>query len=230
MTRCEASPSAARRLRVGCEMPDSSAAPPSHALHTGWTIRLDPEQRTRGSSSWLDGLHALPAFSSVESFWALWSRLVPLSALKRGAIYVFREHTKPTWESWPDGGKWELSFAADAPAAAVDALWEALALALVGEQLWLGARPERICGAVAGVRGRGVRSLGVWTSDAEERDVATLGARLRELLRPLPPGCDELVFSPHAGARRGATRSRFTLAEDGESLVAVPSESEESES
>ena len=76
----------------------------------------------------------------------------------------------------------------------------------------------------------GVRRLGVWTSDAEERDIATLGARLRELLRPLPPGCDELVFSPHAGARRGATRSRFTLAEDGESLVAVPSESEESES
>ena len=211
-------------------MPDSSAAPPSHPLHTGWTIRLDPEQRTRGSSSWLDGLHALPAFSSVESFWALWSRLVPLSALKRGAIYVFREHTKPSWESWPDGGKWELSFAADAPADAVDALWEALTLALVGEQLWLGARPERICGAVAGVRGRGVRRLGVWTADAEERDVATLGARLRELLRPLPPGCDELVFSPHAGARRGATRSRFTLAEDGESLVAVPSESEESES
>ena len=58
----------------------------------------------------------MPAFSSVESFWALWSRLVPLSALKRGAIYMFREHTKPTWESWPDGGKWELSFAADAPA------------------------------------------------------------------------------------------------------------------
>ena len=78
------------------------------------------------------------------------------------------------------------------------------------------------------MRGRGVRRLGVWTSDAEERDVATLGARLRELLRPLPPGCDELVFSPHAGARRGATRSRFTLAEDGESLVAVPSEESES--
>ena len=32
------------------------------------------------------------------------------------------------------------------------------------------------------------------------------------------------VFSPHAGARRAA-RTRFTLAEDGESLVAVPSES-----
>ena len=185
----------------------STAAHPSH--------RLDRPPRPGAAHARLVELAdgpALPA-AAVELL-GLWSRLVPLSALKRGAIYVFREHTKPTWESWPDGGKWGV-LRPDAPAA-VGRCGRA-ALALVGEQLWLGERPARVAPSPARPGG-GASAVDV------RRGRARCGDARRAIARAAAAAAAGLRRARLLAARRRDAAPRSRSRWHG-AVVAVPSES-----
>ena len=153
-----------------------------HPLATAWTFYYEPDARSRArSKNWLDSLTRLPSFAAVEDFWAQWSKLPRPSLLHDSSVYLFRSDRAPSWERWPRGGKWTVT----GTELDVDAAWESLCLAMLGEQL---EEPEEVCGGVCNA-GR----LAVWTSGTSGEQQS---ARLRELLSLAPDVT--LTFKLHA--------------------------------
>ena len=143
-----------------------------HPLADAWTFYYEPDARSRArSKNWLDSLTKLPSVDAIEDFWALWSKLPRPSLLHDSSVYLFRSDRAPSWERWPKGGKWVVT----GTGLDVDAAWESLCLAMLGEQL---EEPEEVCGGVCSA-GR----LAVWTSSASGEQQS---ARLRELLSLTP--------------------------------------------
>lgn len=102
-----------------------------HPLADAWTFYYEPDARSRArSKNWLDTLTKLPSFASVEDFWAIWSKLPRPSLLHDSSVYLFRSDRAPSWERWPKGGKWVVT----GTGLDVDAAWESLCLAMLGEQ------------------------------------------------------------------------------------------------
>ncbi|KAG6910218.1 hypothetical protein DXG01_012353 [Tephrocybe rancida] len=94
------------------------------------------QQRTPGNkiTSYEDGIKKISAFSSVESFWSLWTHLSPPSALLPTTDYLLF-HTgvrRPVWEDPLNisGGKWIIRL----KKGVADRIWEDLVLAIIGDQ------------------------------------------------------------------------------------------------
>lgn len=177
-----------------------------HPLQSAWTLAFGgvsvPGER-KASRSWQGSTrHALPAFAFVEDLWALWAQLAPPSRWNIGTTaYLFRESTQPSWEAWPSGGTWTLTFERSALSAdAADATWMHLVLAAVGEQL--ASSPNEVCGVEYAVRKAGVR-VNVWTRDAadasRQREVV---ARLRRLCSGRLPADATWTYIAHDERKR----------------------------
>ena len=124
----------------------------------------------------------------VEDFWATYAQVPPPSTLGGKSVYLFRASAPPCWESWPEGGKFQV-VAADGMA--VDGLWEALALAMLGEQL------ESVVGGVCNAA-----RLALWVrGPVSEHEAERMAARLDELLGGLPAEAAP-VFIEHNRAKR----------------------------
>jgi len=94
------------------------------------------QQRSPGNKiiSYEEGIKKISAFSSVESFWSLWTHLAPPSALQPTTDYLLF-HTgvrRPVWEDPVNisGGKWIIRLRKGV----ADRLWEDLVLAIIGDQ------------------------------------------------------------------------------------------------
>ena len=156
-----------------------------HPLATAWTFYYEPDAHSRARSKhWLDSLTKLPSVAAVEDFWALWSMLPKPSLLHDSSVYLFRSDRAPCWERWSEGGKWVVT----GTALDVDAAWESLCLAMLGEQLH---DPEDVCGGVCNA-GR----LAVWTRGASSEQQSAL---LRELLGLTLE--DKLTFKLHVASK-----------------------------
>ncbi len=152
------------------------------------------------TTSWKDGRHLLPSFAYVEDFWALWAQLQPPSRWHIGTTsYLFREGMQPSWEAWPGGGAWSLTLErTQVGGDVVDATWQALVLALIGEQLALDI--GEICGAELALRKTGAR-VGVWTRTAENAGAQhEVAGNLRRLCSAQLP--KELIWTYTAHAER----------------------------
>ena len=143
----------------------------------------------------------LPPFAFVEDFWALWAQLAPPSRWHVGTTtYFFREGLQPSWEAWPSGGAWSLTLErAHVGGEVVDATWQALVLALIGEQL--AVVPLEICGAELAIRKTGAR-LAVWTRTAADAAAQhQVVGHLRRLCSVLLPDMT-WTYTAHADRKR----------------------------
>ncbi|KAI0630831.1 eukaryotic translation initiation factor 4E class II [Trametes polyzona] len=81
-----------------------------------------------------EGIKKISAFSSVESFWSLWTHVHPPSALLPTTDYLLFHSgiRRPVWEDPLNlsGGKWIIRLRKGV----ADRLWEDLVLAVIGDQ------------------------------------------------------------------------------------------------
>ncbi|EIM86853.1 eukaryotic translation initiation factor 4E [Stereum hirsutum FP-91666 SS1] len=106
-----------------------------HPLRSTWVFWFR-QQRTPGNkiTNYEEGIKKIAAFSSVESFWSLWTHLLPPSALLPTTDYLLFHSgvRRPVWEDPLNlpGGKWIIRLRKGV----ADRLWEDLVLAIVGDQ------------------------------------------------------------------------------------------------
>ncbi|PPQ91466.1 hypothetical protein CVT25_013723 [Psilocybe cyanescens] len=94
------------------------------------------QQRAPGNKiiSYEEGIKKIAAFSSVESFWSLWTHLTPPSSLQPTTDYLLFHAgiRRPVWEDPLNisGGKWIIRL----KKGIADRFWEDLVLAIIGDQ------------------------------------------------------------------------------------------------
>ncbi|KAL8724500.1 MAG: hypothetical protein Q9181_006799, partial [Wetmoreana brouardii] len=101
----------------------------------------------------------LAHFSTIESFWTVYTHLKRPSSLPSVSDYhLFKKGIRPVWEDEENkrGGKWIVRLKKGVS----DRYWEDLLLAIIGDQF--AEAGEEVCGAVLSVRS-GEDVLSVWT-------------------------------------------------------------------
>eukprot|EP01055_Gregarina_sp_Pseudo9_P005925 Gregarina_sp_Pseudo_9__5924@NODE_946_length_2042_cov_91_067399_g887_i0_p1_GENE_NODE_946_length_2042_cov_91_067399_g887_i0NODE_946_length_2042_cov_91_067399_g887_i0_p1_ORF_typecomplete_len283_score28_75IF4E/PF01652_18/2_9e46_NODE_946_length_2042_cov_91_067399_g887_i046894 len=166
-------------------------------LHGSWCLWYTnvPQKTTENFS---DCLIPICVISTAEAFWALYSHCIRPSRLPRGTEYhLFREGIKPMWEdpANQNGGTLMLRLRKDKDY--LDYFWEALILAMIGEQLG-----DDICGAVAGKR-YADDHLSVWHRQYDPNNQKTLTTNLLRVLRLPEDGPAE--YKSHSGFLKSST-------------------------
>ncbi|KAF8637632.1 hypothetical protein AX17_002701 [Amanita inopinata Kibby_2008] len=106
-----------------------------HPLRNTWIFWFR-QQRSPGNKAlnYEEGIKKISSFSSVESFWSLWTHLSAPSALQPTTDYlVFHSGVqRPVWEDPLNhaGGKWIIRL----KKGVADRIWEDLVLAVIGDQ------------------------------------------------------------------------------------------------
>jgi len=146
-----------------------------HPLRATWVFYF--RQKRQGKvANYEEGIKKISAFSSIESFWSLWTHLSPPSLLQPTTDYlVFHIDVKrPVWED-PfniDGGKWIVRLRKGV----ADRLWEDLVLAMIGDQF----EPEdEVCGCVLSARSQ-EDILSLWHKDEKNEEAKV---RIKETIR-----------------------------------------------
>ena len=189
-----------------------------HALHTGWHFSAAQKQQRSGT---LSDRRALPLFACVEDFWVQVAHIAPPSALPVGTtLYLFRSGLEPCWEDFPDGGAWTNHLVRETTAAAaLDATWEELSLATIGEQLHLTSGcdgDEEVLGCELSVRKTHAK-LALWTRHgADEASQRAIARRMRGACAAM----GELSYVAHSTKRR-ETRARRTSGGGGAAAAAA---------
>ncbi|KAH0541761.1 hypothetical protein FGG08_003783 [Glutinoglossum americanum] len=135
----------------------TSSSPSEHPLKHTWVVWYRPP--TSKYSDYEKSTLSLVSFSSVESFWTVYSHLKRPSSLPSVSDYhIFKKGVRPVWEDKENrkGGKWIVRL----KKGVADRYWEDLLMAIVGDQF--AEAGEEVCGAVLSVRS-GEDVLSVWT-------------------------------------------------------------------
>ncbi|KAF8920844.1 eukaryotic translation initiation factor 4E member 2 [Mucidula mucida] len=138
----------------------TNGSPSVHPLRNTWVYWFR-QQRAPGNKivNYEEGIKKISAFSSVESFWSLWTHLSPPSSIQPTTDYLLFHSgiRRPVWEDPVNisGGKWIIRL----KKGVADRIWEDLVLAIIGDQ-FDDCRPEseqdsewpEICGCTISVR------------------------------------------------------------------------------
>jgi len=114
---------------------NGGTAPTVHPLRNTWIFWFR-QHRAPGNkiTNYEEGIKKISAFSSVESFWSLWTHLHPPSSLLPTTDYLLFHSgiRRPVWEDPLNitGGKWIIRLKKGVS----DRLWEDLVLAVIGDQ------------------------------------------------------------------------------------------------
>ncbi|KAF8967685.1 translation initiation factor eIF 4e-like domain-containing protein [Flammula alnicola] len=134
-TTVNTSQPAASKDPAATSTPPSATATQVHPLRNTWVFWFR-QQRAPGNKiiSYEEGIKKIAAFSSVESFWSLWTHLSPPSSLQPTTDYLLF-HTgirRPVWEDPLNlqGGKWIIRL----KKGIADRFWEDLVMAIIGDQ------------------------------------------------------------------------------------------------
>ncbi|KAL1944989.1 hypothetical protein VTO73DRAFT_2609 [Trametes versicolor] len=106
-----------------------------HPLRNTWVFWFR-QQRAPGNkiTNYEEGIKKISAFSSVESFWSLWTHVYQPSSLLPTTDYLLFHSgiRRPVWEDPLNlsGGKWIIRLRKGV----ADRLWEDLVLAVIGDQ------------------------------------------------------------------------------------------------
>ena len=150
---------------VATDKPSFPPSPSSHPLSSSFTFSYLDKHSITTQASYSDSIKPLGHFSSLASFWQLYSHLSRPSALSTSlTLHLFRSHIDPIWEHAANarGGKCMLRVRKHA----TDRVWEAAVLALVGDAFGLG---DAVCGLVLTMKA-GEDTLSVWNRSAEDKD------------------------------------------------------------
>ncbi|KAL9032025.1 MAG: hypothetical protein Q9180_006750, partial [Flavoplaca navasiana] len=205
----------------------SSVAGSEHPLKYTWIVWYRPP--TSKFQDYEKSTTALAHFSTVESFWTVYTHLKRPSSLPAVSDYhLFKKGIRPVWEDDENkrGGKWIVRLKKGVS----DRYWEDLLLAIVGDQF--AEAGEEVCGAVLSVR-NGEDVLSVWTKIDGGRNI-----KIRETMKRVlafPPDTN-IVWKSHddsiaqrsaieqarqekgtaGGNHHGTVKRRETLSEDAE--------------
>ncbi|KAL8828942.1 MAG: hypothetical protein Q9170_006383 [Blastenia crenularia] len=159
-----------------------------HSLRYTWIVWYRPP--TSKFQDYEKSTIPLAHFSSVESFWNVYTHLKRPSTLPSVSDYhLFRKGIRPVWEDEENkrGGKWIVRL----KKGVADRYWEDLLLAIVGDQF--AEAGEEVCGAVLSVRS-GEDVLSVWTRNDGGRNI-----KIRETIKRVlafPPDTN-IVWKSH---------------------------------
>ncbi|KAI4087608.1 MAG: hypothetical protein LQ344_006672 [Seirophora lacunosa] len=166
----------------------STGAAPEHPLRYTWIVWYRPQ--TSKFQDYEKSTIPLAHFSSVQSFWSVYTHLKHPSTLPSVSDYhLFRKGIRPVWEDEENkrGGKWIVRL----KKGVADRYWEDLLLAIVGDQF--AEAGEEVCGAVLSVRS-GEDVLSVWTRIDGGRNI-----KIRETIKRVlafPPDTN-IVWKSH---------------------------------
>jgi len=165
-----------------------------HPLHNTWVFWFR-QQHAPGSKvlNYEEGIKKISSFSSVESFWSIWTHLNSPSQLQPTTDYLLFHSgvRRPVWED-PlniNGGKWIIRLRKGV----ADRLWEDLVLAVIGDQFRpldgqgqddQDGEPE-ICGCTISVR-QSEDIISLWNRTGEQRVTSRTKETMKRLLG-LPP-------------------------------------------
>uniref|UniRef100_A0A1I8ASD3 EIF-4F 25 kDa subunit n=1 Tax=Steinernema glaseri TaxID=37863 RepID=A0A1I8ASD3_9BILA len=181
------------RLTISAGSSDKEE-PKFHPLRTEWTMWYLDDHKQK---NWMERLHEVHTFDTIEVFWSLMNAVPAPSRLNHACDYnVFRNKIQPVWEEPEnkDGGRWLIETDQRMEADQINLIWTEILMAMIGEQF--GQDSDNICGIVCNVRNKGSK-ISVWTSDADDRDANTrIGHVLKEKLMDLElPDGRRPVFS-----------------------------------
>ncbi|CAE6473071.1 unnamed protein product [Rhizoctonia solani] len=167
---------------------NGSGLPAVHPLKFTWVIWFYQRQNRTPQTliNYEEGIKRVTAFSSVESFWSIFTHLNPPSNLQPTTDYLIFHSgiQRPVWEDPMNvkGGKWSIRLRKGI----ADRLWEDLILALIGDQF---EDEDEVCGCVLSVRIQ-EDIISVWNKDESNSQVLN---RIRETTRRvlnLPPSAN----------------------------------------
>ncbi|KAL8729780.1 MAG: hypothetical protein Q9166_004503 [cf. Caloplaca sp. 2 TL-2023] len=166
----------------------SSGTGAEHPLRYTWVVWYRPP--TSKFQDYEKSTVPLAQFSTVESFWTVYTHLKRPSTLPPVSDYhLFKKGIRPVWEDEENkkGGKWIVRLKKGVS----DRYWEDLLLAIVGDQF--AEAGEEVCGAVLSVRS-GEDVLSVWTRIDGGRNI-----KIRETIKRVlafPPDTN-IVWKSH---------------------------------
>ncbi|KAJ1306695.1 hypothetical protein OPQ81_007687 [Rhizoctonia solani] len=179
-TSSAAPPSAVRSKHFSLSIVQAMvvASPAVHPLKSTWVIWFHQRQNRTPQTliNYEEGIKRVTAFSSVESFWSIFTHLNPPSNLQPTTDYlIFHSGVqRPVWEDPMNakGGKWSIRLRKGV----ADRLWEDLILALIGDQF---EDEDEVCGCVLSVRIQ-EDIISIWNKDESNSQVLD---RIRETTR-----------------------------------------------
>lgn len=118
------------------------------ALRNSWTFSVFRKSPGARAEPYEKQMKVLATASTVEQFWGVYTRLVPVSQVRDSVdIHMFKDGIRPMWEDEAnrDGGKWIIRL----KKGLAHRFWEELLLAIVGEQFDVG---DELCGCVLSCR------------------------------------------------------------------------------
>ena len=140
---------------------------PLQAEFAFWYTRNRSFAKTH--KSYEQSMMQIGSFSTVESFWGMYSHMAHVGDLLKWRAYnLFRDGVRPMWEDEAnrDGGKWAIRLRKGI----ASRLWENLVLAFVGGQFGeCGKDPGEVCGIIMSIRQR-EDVLSIWNRHADDRD------------------------------------------------------------
>jgi len=185
---------------------DSESTPEEekHALQDTWTLWFIDNK----SKNWLDNMHIVYDFNTVEDFWCLHNHIKPPDELPFTRDYcLFKKGIQPMWEDVQNkrGGRWYFQ---NEPGnrTNLNKIWLNLLLFAIGDNF--GEQSEQICGIVVNIRAKGDR-INIWTRDSTRKeDIMSIGTKIKKFLE-LPNG--KLLYEEHdASAGRKSSRVNYT--------------------
>ncbi|KAI4261035.1 MAG: hypothetical protein L6R42_003758, partial [Xanthoria sp. 1 TBL-2021] len=208
----------------------ASGASTEHPLKYTWIVWYRPP--TSKFQDYEKSTTALAHFSSVESFWTVYTHLKRPSTLSAVSDYhLFKKGIRPVWEDEENkrGGKWIVRL----KKGVCDRYWEDLLLAIVGDLF--AEAGEEVCGAVLSVRS-GEDVLSVWTRIDGGRNIKIRCSETIKRVLAFPPDTN-IVWKSHddsiaqrsaieqarqekgaaGGNHHGTVKRRETISEDAES-------------
>ncbi|KAL8666797.1 MAG: hypothetical protein Q9168_007404 [Polycauliona sp. 1 TL-2023] len=168
----------------------SSSASNEHPLKYTWIVWYRPP--TSKFQDYEKSTTALAHFSTVESFWTVYTHLKRPSTLTAVSDYhLFKKGIRPVWEDEENkrGGKWIVRLKKGVS----DRYWEDLLLAIVGDQF--AEAGEEVCGAVLSVRS-GEDVLSVWTRIDGGRNIKIRRSETIKRVLAFPPDTN-IVWKSH---------------------------------
>lgn len=153
---------------------------PQNTLANVWTLWYELKSETDAIKSgvYVDKLNEVCSMDSVESFHQYYSYLkAPAQLPMHSTLYIFRDHMRPLWESFPEGGSWTYRLKRDS--SKVNKVWENLVLSCVGE----GIGSPNVAGITLGSRAKEF-VISIWLSSGQTSELRfQILEKLREILQ-----------------------------------------------